>query len=110
MPWIRSPEGGRAGIAEPDGVIVLAAAVAAYLLSLAGIRWAWVVAGFAATIAVRDLVIVLRAEGVAVGVGLWLTAGALVLETVRLLGLLIAQVLEGRAGGGRARPDGRRGA
>jgi hypothetical protein len=74
MPWAVGGEHSVAGIATRDGVAVLGLCIGAYILHLRAVSWAWIPAGVAGAVAVRDVLIILTARGLAPGFGLALTA------------------------------------
>jgi hypothetical protein len=97
LPWLVGPATSRSGISQRDGVLVLLLAAGSYLLRQRRVRWTWMVSGFASVVAVRDVVKVLEADGLSVGFGLWLTAGAVILATLGLLWELAGEVASRRA-------------
>lgn len=88
-------QGSVGGIATRDGVAALGLCVVGYLLHLRAVRWAWILAGVAGAISVRDLLIALGAAGVAPGPGLWSTAGGSSAAAVVLFARLFREVRRG---------------
>jgi hypothetical protein len=98
LPWAVGEERAVSGIATRDGVAVLGLCIGAYILRLRAVPWAWILAGVAGAVAVRDLLIVLTARGVAPGFGLVLTAVTTCAAGLLLFVRLIRRVRGGDGG------------
>lgn len=98
LPWATTSSDTILGLSRGDGFLILALGAATFLLDRSRIRWAWIVAGIAAAVAIRDVVRVLGVPSASVGIGLWITAAGFVSAAAWLLGELAVRIA-------RAKPD-----
>lgn len=92
FPWVTAGDVSSAGIQQGDGLPVLALSAGAYLLGRGPVRWAWIPAGLATVIVLRDVERLLGVEGVSIGVGLWMSAVGLSIGTAVLLAREVARL------------------
>ena len=92
LPWFADGQGTHAGIGENDGVVVLIVLFGAAVLVALGNRAAWVAAGFAAMVAIRNLLTINDHPVAEARVGIWLTIGASVIAALVLLREMVVAV------------------